>query len=68
MFMSSYLNRVDRSIFFLFYEEPDFQHIEKHTINALAYNNFQFLEKSYHSFQAVLQQFSAHTSYLQHSG
>lgn len=43
MFMSCYLNRVDRSIFFLFYENPEFQNIEKITINALANNHYEFL-------------------------
>lgn len=40
MFVNCYLNRVDRSNFFLFYEEPEFQNMEKTIINALAYNHY----------------------------
>lgn len=39
-FVSSYLNRVDRSIFFLFYEETEFQAIERQSINTMAINNY----------------------------
>lgn len=34
--MGKYLNKVDRSMFFLFYEDKDFLSIEKNTINSLA--------------------------------
>jgi hypothetical protein len=34
--MKKYTNRVDRSLFFLFYEDPEFQSIEKNTISKLA--------------------------------
>ncbi len=65
MFTSCYLNKVDRSIFFLFYEEPEFQNIEKTTINALACNHFEFLEKSCYSFRTILQEWTIRTSFLE---
>jgi hypothetical protein len=34
--MANFLNRVDRSLFFLFYEHPLFAPIERTTTNALA--------------------------------
>lgn len=54
--MSKYINRVDRSLFFLFYDEPDFQSIEKSTINVLAIRQYPFLEKSYHQYQDILKE------------
>ena len=41
--MGKYLNKVDRSVFFLFYEDQDFLSIEKNTINSLANQDLAFL-------------------------
>lgn len=53
-FMASFLNRVDRSIFFLFYEHPLFATIERASTNSLAANLHPFLLQAEIRFQAAL--------------
>ena len=48
--MGKYLNKVDRSVFFLFYEDQDFLSIEKNTINTLAQQTTSFLGKIYQGY------------------
>jgi hypothetical protein len=63
-FMGNYLNRVDRGVFFTFYDDQDFRCIEKNTINVLASHSYPFLVQAYQAYQTLFQAFSAHSSFL----
>ena len=62
--MGKYLNKVDRSVFFLFYEDKDFLAIEKNTINSLANQDLGFLRQTYYGYHRLLEAFRDSTSFL----
>lgn len=53
-FLKKYLNRVDRSVFFVFYEDVDFRNIEKNTINILASQHAHLLRPAYLAYSGIL--------------
>jgi CRISPR/Cas system-associated endoribonuclease Cas2 len=53
-FLKKYLNRVDRSVFFVFYEDLDFRHIEQNTINILASQHSHLLRPAYLAYRDIL--------------
>lgn len=57
-FMKKYLNKVDRGIFFVFYEDLDFRNIEKNTINILASQHSHLLTPAYLNYKNILQAFA----------
>ena len=52
--MQKYVNRVDRGMFFYFYDDAEFQEIEKRTTTLLATTNHQFLYSSQVAVKEVL--------------
>jgi hypothetical protein len=63
-FMGKYLNRVDRTVFFIFYEDVDFRSIEKHTSNILASRHSALMIQGYNSYKQLFKAFYTHSQYL----
>lgn len=64
-FMGKYLNRVDRSVFFVFYEDVDFHNIEKRTSNLLASSQSSLLAHEYFSYSEIFKAFDTYSSFLE---
>lgn len=54
VFLQKYVNRVDRGMFFYFYDEEEFRSIEQRTTTLLATNNYHFLYEAHAQFQQLL--------------
>lgn len=64
-FMGKYLNRVDRSVFFVFYEDVDFHKIEKRTSHLLASSKPSLFAHHYLSYQNIFQAFNINSQFLE---
>ena len=64
-FTAQYLNRVDRSVFFMFYEDQDFRFIEQNTLHRIVTTSYDFLNQAYRNYQSLFRPFRLLTPFLE---